>query len=253
MKQITTSFFPKIYWRHLLMIMIVLGSLALMFSLPPFGQNPNYHNFADQREFFGIPNFFDVASNLAFLVVGIAGLRISVKNYLGSMQNAWIVLFVGVALISAGSAYYHWKPNNQTLVWDRLPMTIGFIGLLIAILGEYISKHSGWLILPALLTGFFSVIYWHWFDDLRIYIWVQMISLLLIPIVMILYRGRFSHQGMILFALGLYALAKISEVMDVEIFALSQRFVSGHTIKHLLSAAGCLTIVLMLQRRRLLE
>jgi hypothetical protein len=80
-----------------------------------------------------------------------------------------------------------------------------------------------------------------------------MISLLLIPVVMILYRGRFSHQGMVLFALGLYALAKISEVKDAEIFSLSRRFVSGHTIKHLLSAAGCLTIVLMLQRRRLLQ
>jgi hypothetical protein len=253
MKQITTSFFPKNYWRHLLLMVIVFGTLVLTFSLPPFAQNVNYHDFADKRVLFGIPNFFDVASNLAFLFVGVAGLRICFKEYLGNMHNAWIVMFTGITLISAGSAYYHLNPGNQTLVWARLPMTVGFIGLLIAELGENVHKNFGWFILPALLTGFFSVIYWHWFDDLRFYIWVQLISLLIIPIVMILYQGRYSHQWMLIFALGLYALAKILEMEDEKVFAISRGLVSGHTVKHLLSALGCFTIVLMLQRRKLLQ
>jgi hypothetical protein len=253
MKQIIAPFFPKTYWRHFLMITIVIGSLALIFSQPPFGQNQNYHNFADQRTFFNIPNFLDVASNLTFLFVGIAGLRICFKNYPGSMHNAWIVLFAGITLVSAGSAYYHLEPSNQTLVWDRLPMTIGFIGLLIAILGEYINENFGWLILPALLLGFYSVIYWHWFDDLRFYIWVQSISLLIIPVVMTLYRARYSHQWMLLLALFFYALAKIAELNDEKIFVLSRELISGHTIKHLLAAAGCLTIVLMIQKREILK
>lgn len=235
------------------MLMIVFGSLAIVFSLQPFGQNPNYHNFADRREFFGIPNFFDVVSNFAFLFVGIAGLGICFKNYLGSMHNSWIVLFSGIALVSIGSAYYHANPINQTLVWDRLPMTIGFIGLFVAILGEYINEKFGWLIVPALLLGFFSVVYWHWSDDLRLYIWVQIISLLIIPVVMILYRSRFSHQWMLLIALLFYALAKIAELGDRKIFNLTQELISGHTIKHLLAAAGCLALVLMLQQRKSLE
>jgi len=244
----------KVRWRHLLMIIIVVGSFTLMLSLPPFGQNLEYHNFADRRTFFGIPNFFDVASNLAFLIVGVAGLSICFSKRLGSLRNAWLVLFAGITLVTVGSAYYHWNPNNQTLVWDRLPMTIGFMGLFAALLGEYINERFGVLLLvPALLLGFSSVVYWHWFDDLRFYIWIQLIPLLTIPLVMILYRPKYSHQWMLLAALGWYALAKISELFDKEIFSLSQGLLSGHTIKHLLSAFGCLTIVLMLQRRKLLE
>ncbi|MBA2493224.1 MAG: ceramidase domain-containing protein, partial [Acidobacteria bacterium] len=176
------------YWRHLLMLIIVVGSFTLILSLHPFGQNPEYHNFADRRAFFGIPNFLDVASNLAFLIVGIIGLKICFKNYLGSMRNAWIILFAGITLVSVGSAYYHLNPNNQTLVWDRLPMTIGFMGLFAALLGEYISEQLGrYILIPALLLGFSSVIYWHLFDDLRFYIWIQLIPLLTIPVIMILY------------------------------------------------------------------
>ena len=241
------------HWRHFLMVAIVAGSLALMLSQQPFGQDPNYHDFADRRTFFGIPNFFDVTSNLAFLLVGIAGLRICLRNCLDKSRNAWVALFAGVTLVSAGSAYYHWDPGNQTLLWDRLPMTIGFMGLFAALLGEYIGERLGVLLLaPALILGFASVVYWHWFDDLRFYYWVQLIPLLTIPVVMVLYRARHSHQWLLLVGLGGYALAKISEANDRQILVLSQGVISGHTIKHLLPALACFAILLMLQRRKLL-
>jgi len=253
MKESITLSLLRVRWRHLLMTIVVVGSLVAMMLQQPFGQNPSYHNFADRRAFFGIPNFLDVASNFAFLIVGIAGVRICLRNRLGNLRNAWIVLFAGVTLVSVGSAYYHLYPNNQTLVWDRLPMTIGFMGLFVALLGEYISERLGVFLVPAILLGLSSVLYWHWSDDLRFYIWVQLIPLLTIPFVMILYRAGYSHQWLLLLALGWYALAKISEVADGEIFRLSQGIVSGHTIKHLLSALGCLSIFLMLQRRKLLD
>jgi hypothetical protein len=238
-------------WRHLLMALIVFGSFALIFFFQPLVQNPEYHNFADRRAFFGVPNFFDVASNLAFLVVGIIGLKICLTNHLGNLRAAWIILFAGVGLVSIGSAFYHWNPNNQTLVWDRLPMTIGFMGLFAALLGEYIGERLGRiLLLPMIFLGFSSVIYWHWFDDLRFYIWIQVIPLLTIPVVMLLYRAKYSHQGLLLAALGLYVLAKLAELGDKAIFGLSQNLLSGHTIKHLLSALGCLAIVLMIQKRK---
>jgi len=241
------------HWRDFLMVAIVAGSLALMLSQPPFGQDPKYHDFADRRTFFGIPNFFDVTSNLAFLLVGIAGLRICLRNCLDKSRNAWVALFAGVTLVSAGSAYYHWYPGNQTLVWDRLPMTIGFMGLFAALSGEYIGERLGVLLLvPALILGFASVVYWHWFDDLRFYYWVQLLPLLTIPVVMVLYRARHSHQWLLLAGLGGYALAKISEANDRQILVLSQGVISGHTLKHLLSALACFAILLMLQRRKVL-
>lgn len=45
---------------------------------------------------------------------------------------ALAVLFAGVLLTSAGSTWYHLAPTNDSLVWDRLPMTLGFMGLFAA-------------------------------------------------------------------------------------------------------------------------
>ena len=50
---------------------------------------------------------------------------------------------------------------------------------------------------------------------------------------------------------ALYAIAKVAETFDQEIYDWGQ-VVSGHTIKHLLAAAAIYLIVRMLQRRRFL-
>ena len=161
-------------WRHLLLIGLVLGTLALAFAIDPIAQDLNYHRFADTRDFFGVPNFFDVVSNLPFLVVGLLGLRIAVRGERDPARPGWIVLFVGVTLVAFGSSWYHLSPSNGTLVWDRLPMTIGFMGLFVALLTEYINPGLGrLLLLPAVLLGAASVAHWAFSDDLRLYAWVQ--------------------------------------------------------------------------------
>ena len=239
-------------WRHAILVILVFGSFFWMLSLEPIAQNTAYHSFADTRKIIGIPNFFDVVSNLPFLIIGILGLRFCIRRNSGALHSAWTILFVGVGLVSVGSAYYHWNPSNESLVWDRLPMTIGFMGLLIALLGEYVSTRlATLLLLPAVLLGLASVLYWHWTDDLRPYYWVQFAPLLTIPVVMTLFRSGYSHQWLLLMALGWYLLAKVTEWYDLAIFFNTQELLSGHSTKHLLAAASCYCILLMLQRRTL--
>lgn len=246
-----TIFWQKITWRYSILLLLMLGSLVSLLSLETISQSTAYHAFADTRIFMGIPNCFDVLSNLPFLVLGILGLRFCLRAKLGSVRLAWTVFFVGVTLVSFGSAYYHWRPNNDTLVWDRLPMTIGFMGLFVALLGEYINKRLGsWLLLPAILIGFASVVYWHFTDDLRFYIWVQFFPLLAIPTIMFLFRNGTSHNWLLMAALGWYLLAKITELYDPAIFDATGGSVSGHSIKHLLAAVGCYNLLLMLKKRQ---
>lgn len=52
--------------------------------------------------------------------------------------------------------------------------------------------------------------------------------------------------------IALYAVAKVAETFDQEIYDLEQ-IVSGHTIKHLLAAVAIYLIVRMLQKRRVLQ
>jgi hypothetical protein len=160
-------------------------------------------------------------------------------------------LFLGVGLVAVGSAYYHWNPNNESLVWDRLPMTIGFMGLFAALLGEYLGNRvAAFLLIPAVALGLATVVYWHFSDDLRPYVWVQFIPLLTILAVLALFRSGYSHQWLLLVALGWYALAKLTESHDLAIFRSTYDFISGHSLKHLLAGAGCYSILVMLRRRR---
>jgi len=245
-----TQFIKGSAWRHILLLGIVIGSLAIAISLQPVAQDPGYHYFADSRGLFDIPNFLNVLSNIPFLLVGLAGANFCYRNKMSGYWPAWLIFFSGVAAVSMGSGYYHWKPDNLSLLWDRLPMTLAFMGLFVALLTEYVAIRLGRaLLLPVLLLGLSSVLYWYWFDDLRLYFWIQLIPLLTVPVVMVLYRPRYSHQWMLLGGLGCYILAKVTEIYDREIFVVTQQLVGGHPIKHLLAALGCFTVLLMLKKR----
>jgi hypothetical protein len=102
--------------------------------LPPIAQPQSYHAFADQRALWGVPNAFDVISNLPFLVVGLLGLNALPKAMARdatprAARAPWLAMFCGVALTALGSAAYHLDPTDATLVWDRLPMALCFAGL----------------------------------------------------------------------------------------------------------------------------
>ena len=130
----------------------------------PIAQNDGYHDFADQRTIWGITNFWNVVSNAAFLVTAGIGLRAlkATSAFTESWERkAYGVLLAGIVLVAFGSAYYHFAPNSQTLFWDRLPMTIVFMSLFATTIGERIDMRAGRRsLLPLLLIGALSVIYW---------------------------------------------------------------------------------------------
>lgn len=247
--------FPAALQQHRqlwLLLGLVVATLILILFLSPIPQDPEYHRFADARRYFDIPNFFNVISNIFFLFVGMAGVRFSLRTELGRAQRAWLVFFAGVTLVSAGSTYYHWHPENTTLIWDRIPMTMAFMALFVALLSEHIDMAIlPRLLLPAVLLGLASVAYWAWQDDLRFYAWVQFFPLLVLPLVMWLFRSRYTHQQMMLLALFWYVLAKVLELADKPIFDLLHGLISGHALKHIAAAIGCLMILRMLQHRTL--
>ena len=150
--------------------------------------------------------------------------------------------------ISAGSTYYHWAPTNSSLVWDRLPMTLAFVSIFCFMLEEYVPTagigHS--LLWPLLGTGVFSVLYWRWTDDLRLYALVQFLPLLIIAALLVCCQPR--HSGMSQQAVGLacYALVKASEERDYEIYAWTNRHISGHSLKHVLAGSASISIALMM-------
>jgi len=239
--------------------LIAVAAIGAVFHVPPIPQNPAYHRFADHRMIFGIPNFWNVISNLPFLLVGLLGMgglaRRELARGLPELRAVYWTVFVGVGAVAFGSSYYHWAPSNATLVWDRLPMTVAFMAFFAAIVGERIDVQAGRrLLVPLLAVGIGSVFYWHFGElrgtgDLRPYAVVQFLPMILIPLILILYPASVRSSGYLWLVLLLYGASKLAELWDSTIFhALGG--LSGHSIKHLVAALGTCCFLLALQRRR---
>jgi hypothetical protein len=236
------------YWREVALGLVCLVMLAGFLLQAPMAQSLEYHEFADDRVLFGIPNLQDVASNIPFFVVGVAGVLLCLRRRLAL---SWLVLFAATALVCFGSGYYHLTPRNDTLLWDRLPMTVAFMALFVGLVSEHIgARAERYLLAPAVMTGLASALWWHFTDDLRFYFWVQYTPLVCIPLVLALFPGRYTHRGYLFYGLGLYVLAKVTEAWDHEIFSLTGNLVSGHTLKHVLAAGAVLSVLLMLAMRK---
>ena len=225
-----------------LLLVTACGIISALL-LPPIAQPSGYHDFADQRSLFGIPNIWDVTSNLAFILaggIGLAGVFGKVVSRC-ALSPAYGVFFGAAILIGLGSGWYHLEPNNETLVWDRLPMAVAFMSFLAIIIGEYIDMNIGRrLLMPLVLLGVLSVWYWHVTEsaghgDLRPYGLVQFLPLPLILLIAWTYPDP-GKAGRYLFAVFvLIILSKAAELFDGTVLA-ATGIVSGHTLKHLLAA-----------------
>lgn len=244
-----------------LVVGVATAAVVAMVLLPPLKQPQAYHQFADQRTALGVSHFQDVASNLPFLVAGLMGLACAsgrIKpgfQFIEPRERGWYVAFFGAILLTAfGSAYYHVRPDNGTLVWDRLPMAIAFTALLAATFGERVSVQAGTrLLLPLLLAGIGSVAYWRWSElrgqeNLLPYVTVQYLSLLVILLLVALFPPRYTRQADWYWIVAFYGAAKVAEVLDRPIYAFTER-ISGHTLKHLLAGLAVYWVWRMLRKR----
>ncbi len=243
----------------------VLLAFTLLFAaaavlLPAVPQPLDYHDFADHRHALGIDNFFDVSSNIAFLLAGVAGLVVVWGGYTHFEHRAerwpWLVFFVGMVMTAAGSAYYHLSPDNETLFWDRLPMTIAFAGLVSAQIVDRVNVRAGLLLLPPmLLLGVASVVYWivterQGVGNVLPYALLQAYTVLVLLMMAVLHPSRYTRAGDLYFIFGWYVLAKLLETFDVQVLEF-HHLVSGHTLKHVAAAAAGFVACAMLVRRRL--
>jgi hypothetical protein len=245
------------------LIAIAAAVTAVAMSRPPIPQPAAYHQFVDTRAWLGVPNFLNVVSNAVYVVAGAAGMWVLLWGPAApgrASRLGWIdrltfgTLFGGVLLTTLGSTWYHLDPCNATLLWDRLPMTVAFMGFACGLVAERINAKAGAILLaPLVAVGIASVLYWHSTEqrgagDLRAYIVVQALPVLMVPYAALAWRGRYLPWGDLLIAGGWYVLAKVLEVGDGVVFAALGGVVSGHTLKHLAAAMGAYWIARTIRR-----
>lgn len=263
------------YWQNTsrstkaLVLWLLAAALAgFAFMLPRIAQPLWYHDFADQRACFGLPNCLDTASNALFVLAGLAGLVFqhstlrstsAQRTFINSREALpYALFFFATILVGISSGFYHLAPDNERLVWDRAAIMLALMAWLTAILCERVSLKAGLRLLPLLvIASLGSVFYWSWSEahgmgDLRPYGLTQLTVMLLIPLLLWLYPPRYSNDRDILTVIGLYILALLFDFSDRQVFVITGGFISGHTLKHAIAALAAYWVVLHLRRRHAL-
>ena len=253
-----------LYRVWILVAFVVAGLLFMLFAIEPVSQDPAYHDFADTRAFFGIPNFNDVVSNAGFaLVAALAVISLwgaSTRRCFAQPSDAWpyAVFFVGIAAVSLGSAWYHLAPDNHRLLWDRLPMSTVFMAFTAAVIADRIHARTGntWGLVLLVLAGIASLVYWNWTEslgrgDLRFYGFVQFFPVIALPMILWLFpTHRYTAARYLGWMVAWFVLSKLFEHFDQAVFDALGHTVSGHTLKHLAAAVATLVVLRMLLSRR---
>ena len=253
---------PKSSSRAALVLGPALAIVVLgLIGSAPMPQDPAYHQFADQRTFYGVPHFWNVLSNVPFAVVGLLGCW-WILRYGGTRpafeesheRVAYVIFFAGELLTCFGSGYYHSGPSNETLVWDRFVFSLMLTSMFAIVVTEFVDRRLGrFMLAPIVSLGLVSVLYWWYTEtagrgDVRIYALVQFYPIVAMPVIFLLCKSRYTHARLFALMWVFYAIAKAAETYDREILAWSG-LVSGHTVKHFVAAAASYVPLYALQRR----
>lgn len=235
-------------------------TILVFYDLRPIPQQQSYHHFADQRYWLGIPNAWNVLSNIAIALPGFWGLFLLFSRNKVPFIDArerwfWIVLSFSLILTAIGSSYYHLAPDNARLVWDRLPMTAVFMTFAAALIGERVNVTFGLWVWPVLLAiGFCSV--WIWYaseqrgnSDLRFYIGVQAFAILT-AIAMLLSPSPYNRNWILAIVILCYGFALFFDVFDHQIYRFTDGVVSGHALKHLFVGLAGFWLIQMIWKRK---
>ena len=249
--------------RVAVIILVALAAVVVTLGFEPLPQPSAYHEFADERMIERVPNFANVVSNAGFALVGLLGLIClatgrAVPAASGSGARVpYVFFFAGLFFVAAGSGYYHYGPETETLYWDRVAMSFAFMSMYAAIISDRVSRLAGLLLLPILIfAGVAATTYWAMSElalagDLRVYLLVQLIPALTIPLIILLFGDGVGRDRYLVAMLALYGTAMLLEHYDRAIFDAFGGFVSGHSLKHLVAAgAGYMVLHKVLTGRR---
>jgi hypothetical protein len=225
---------------------VLPAAIALFFAacilLPRIAQDPQYHGFADQRHWLGVPRAADVLSNVAFALVGLVAVARLASGkrprFTAATEAGMGCVAVGLIGTAAGSAWYHLEPSNASLFWDRLPMTLVFAGVLGTALAQRVPASAGRFGLPLLAAlGAGTVVYWKATGDLTPYVALQLGGILLLLVLLVMTDKR-SDPFPWAWVIAWYALAKSLESFDRGVWDATGGIVAGHALKHLAAAAA---------------
>lgn len=193
---------------------------------------PSYHNLADTRKLLNVKNGYNVLSNLAVFAPTLYLLQ---KHNLNTKNK---ILAFHISLIALTSTYYHIYPTNARIVWDMLSIATTHAVVLSYFVEEKIA-------ITLYLFSIISVIYWFLYNDLRPYI-LLLVGIPLYIILQIYNDERVKQYIIPLIISGLFT--RYVEHNDAKIFKITNKTISGHTLKHLSAGISLYVTIIILEK-----
>ena len=233
---------------EVMLITAVLALLALAALGPLITQPAHQHAFADQRILQGIPCAMDVLSNLSFALWGTAGafglFCLQKRTTLNTEHGLAGLFFTGLALTAAASSWYHLHPDNAGLAVDRLGMVVAFSGLLgMAVAGRISHRAGNAMAAAVVLLGPMSI--WFWLTSGNVLPWL-VIQFGGMAIILWMACSNPLHSALAVRwggVMAVYAVAKLLEAADHQIYELTSHVISGHSLKHLVASFAAWPVV----------
>ena len=229
-----------------------LWALASLIA-PAMGQPQSFHDFAAQRALGWLPHAGDVLSNLGFLMAALAGAGLMFSTREQRLPKVVQVMaalfFFGLFSSFVGSSFYHWAPHDLSLAWDRLGMSAAFAGMLgLAVQQRVNDDASAYLAGGSMLVACLAavaisaqtgnVLPWALLQGGGV---LAMLALACLPHPR---STRSNGLAINLWAVvGFYALAKLLELGDGQVFGCTHQLISGHSSKHLVAALAALPVL----------
>jgi len=203
----------------------------------------NYHNFADQRNFFNIPNFFNIISNL-FIYIPIHYIIQNRENT--NKFNMIDILIINILCIIITSIYYHINPNDNTIIFDKISIVSTIITVCIIIL----KIENNIIRIILYIIGILSVIYWIKKDNLLFYI----ILIIGVPIYICYKLYKYTNLRIYIYShIFSLILLRLVEYYDLPIYQFTNQIISGHSLKHIIASINILSGVIMIHKLNLLD
>ena len=217
----------------------------------PLVQPADYHHFADTRLICGVHNGADVLSNLAILAAGSVNLHWCWRHRASDalQMPGMLTASLGFVMAAAGSAVYHFRPTDATLVWDRLPMTIIFAGVLAMLYTSVKGRRFLWSQMASLVAAaMLTALIWAWFGELWPYALLQYGGLAAVVGFTCLRKvaNPSAWWGLICW----YGLAKLFEMLDATVWIATDHVVAGHALKHIACAAAGFALLGIVKQSR---
>lgn len=216
-------------------------TLAIAVGLLAWGPvllHASAHHYADLRSLAGLANGINVLFCLPMLLTGMWGWRALGRSaWPVALQTPWRWFFACVAVSAGLAAAYHLAPGDVGYLAAQAVAAGGFTLLLCGFLAERVDPRFGSRVaclaalglagLAACLAALGSA------PDVRPLLLLQLLPVLLIPAGALSLSGRHTSTADWLVMLGLYALARLSDVGDAAVLRFTGGAVSGHALMHL--------------------